>query len=235
MSIRPVLVLVLGLFTMPALADKVPVDLELAFVVDNSGSIDDDEVRLQRQGYADALAHPKVLNAIASGYLRKIAVAYIEFAALDCNQLSVAWAVIDGAAAAKAFGRKVVGLERWYCPGGNAVADALAFAAQSIETNGFEGTRRVIDISGDGPNTLGGTLTEIRDAVNTLGSTINGLVIDRPDIPDLFEYFTRYVIGGQGAFAIKADDRRTFAKAIFKKLLAEIAGRPPSLRTAGRN
>ncbi|MDP6390957.1 MAG: DUF1194 domain-containing protein [Alphaproteobacteria bacterium] len=212
----------------PAVAKKVPVDLELAFVVDLSGSIDDAEVRLQREGYSDALAHPRVLNAISGGFLRSIAVAYIEFAAEDCETLSVPWTLIGGRPAAAEFGRRVVERPRWFCVGGNAIGDAIAFATKSIEDNVFEGTRLVIDVSGDGTNTLGRSVTRARDAAVARNMTVNGLVIDRPDIPELYEYFKEFVIGGPGAFAIRADDRKTFAAAILKKLLAEIAARPPA-------
>ena len=56
---------------------KIPVDLELSFVVDASGSIDQEEIQLQRQGYADALTNPEVQRAISSGFLRSVAVTYI--------------------------------------------------------------------------------------------------------------------------------------------------------------
>lgn len=216
------------LLTGTAWAKKIPVDLELAFVVDLSGSIDDAEVRLQREGYREALAHPRVLNAIGGGFLRSIAVAYIEFAAEDCETLSVPWTLIGGRPAAAEFGRRVVERPRWFCAGGNAIGDAIAFATKSIEDNVFEGTRLVIDVSGDGTNTLGRPVTAARDAAVARNVTVNGLVIDRPDIPELYDYFKRFVIGGPGAFAVRADDRRTFAAAILKKLLAEIAARPPA-------
>ncbi len=199
------------------------VDLELAFVVDASGSIDDDEMRLQRQGYADALTHPKVLKAIGSGFLRSIAVAYIEFAADGCATLSVDWARISNRSEATAFGAKILALKRMSCPGGNAIGEAVAFATAALENNSFEGTRRVIDVSGDGPNTVGPEVEDARDAAVALRITVNGLVINRPMMPDLDEYYRRSVIGGPGSFVIKADDRRNFADAILKKIILEIA------------
>ena len=211
-------------FAAAAEVRPVPVDLELAFVVDQSGSIDQAETMLQRQGYARALTDPVVLRGITGGMLRSIAVAYIEFAAETCEQLSVPWTRIDGPGAAKAFAGRILALPIEYCPGGNAVGDALAFAAASIEANGFEGTRRVIDISGDGPNTLGRAIGPARDGIVAMGMTINGLVIDRPEMPELELYFRQAVTGGPGSFVIKAEDRRSFADAIMKKLILEIAG-----------
>lgn len=204
-------------------AEGVPVDLELAFVVDASGSIDPAETLLQRQGYADALANPRVLDVVTGGFLGSVAVAYIEFAAGGCERLSVPWTRIDGPASARSFGAAVLALPSIHCPGGNAVGDALAFATATLETNGFDGTRRVIDISGDGPNTLGRPVSLVRDAAVALGITINGLVIERPSMPNLEDYFRGAVTGGPGSFVIKAENRRVFAEAILKKILIEVA------------
>jgi Protein of unknown function (DUF1194) len=210
----------------PALAQGTPVDIELAFVVDASGSIDEAETRLQRQGYVDALANPNVQSAITGGLTGGIAVAYIEFAAEGCERLSVAWTRIHDVASAEAFGRRILAAPLQYCPGGNAVGDALAFAAHSIETNAFKGARRVIDISGDGPNTVGGAVESARDRIVASGVTINGLVIRRPSMPNLDQYFRSAITGGPGSFVIKADDRRNFAEAILKKMILEIAELP---------
>ena len=188
----------------------IPVDLELAFVVDASGSIDDDEFHLQRQGYADALVNPKVLSAIGTGFLGSIAVAYIEFSADGCTEMSVDWTRISDPASAKAFG-------------GNAIGEGMALAATSIEKNAFEGTRRVIDVSGDGPNTLGVPVEVVRDIAVANRMTINALVIERPEMPELDEYFRSFVTGGPRNFVIKAENRQTFAAAILKKMILEIA------------
>lgn len=218
----------------PAFAQRAPVDLELAFVVDASGSIDETETRLQRQGYAEALANPEVLKAIGSGFLRAIAVAYIEFAADGCASLSVAWTRIAGEKDATAFGARILAQPGVFCPGGNAIGEAVAFATASIESNGFEGTRRVIDVSGDGPNTVGIDVEPARDAAVAKRITVNGLVIERPMMPDLDSYYRESVTGGPGSFVIKAENRRTFADAIRKKLILEIAGTGLMRRADGR-
>ena len=183
---------------------KTGVDLELAFVVDASGSIDDLETRLQRQGYADALVHPRVLGAISSGFLRSIVVSYIEFAGPGCTRISVPWARIDGAAAAKVFGAAILAMDRMFCPGGNAITEAVVVATDAIQTNKFLGTRRVID------------------------------VIERPSMPDLDDYYRQAIAGGPGSFVIKAENRKVFARAILKKLILEIAGRMPEPSHARR-
>ena len=213
-------------------AQRVAVDLELAFVVDASGSIDEAETRLQRQGYADALTNPSVLKAVSSGFLRSIAVAYVEFAGLTCERLSVPWARVGDLKSAKAFAAQILAQPRMFCPGGNAIGDAVAFAAASIKGNGFEGSRRVIDVSGDGPNTLGQPVELARDVAVAARMTINGLVIERPMMPNLDAYYRQAVTGGPGSFVIKAKDRRSFADAILKKMILEIAGAAPARQEA---
>jgi len=210
----------------PATAQGTPVDIELAFVVDASGSIDGTETKLQRQGYVDALANATVQSAITGGLTGGIAVAYIEFAAVGCTRLSVSWTRIHDLASAEAFGQQIVAAPLKFCPGGNAIGDALSFAAQSIATNGFQGTRRVIDISGDGPNTVGSSVEFARDRIVASGVTINGLVIRRLSMPNLEAYFRGAITGGPGSFVIKAEDRKSFAEAILKKMILEIAEQP---------
>ena len=189
---------------------------------------------ITKEAISDALAHPRVQRAITSGFLRSIAVAYIEFAGPGCTRLSVPWTRIDGPEAAKAFGAAILAQDRMYCPGGNAISEAVAVAADSFETNGFLGTRRVIDVSGDGPNTIGEPMELVRNIIVARGITINGLVIERPTMPDLDIYYRQVITGGPGSFVIKAESRKTFAQAILKKLILEIAGRTPGDRRARR-
>ncbi|MHA1108554.1 MAG: DUF1194 domain-containing protein [Alphaproteobacteria bacterium] len=228
LRIFPIAALIAGLAWFgPAAAQRaIPVDLELAFVVDASGSIDDEETRLQRKGYADALVNARVLKAIGDGFLRSISVAYIEFAGPYCTRFAVPWTRIAGRASAAAFGNAILAKDRIDCPGGNAIGEAVAFAAESIKTNAFDGTRRVIDVSGDGPNTIEPPIQPVRDAAVKAGIIINALAIFRPTHPDLPQYYKDYVTGGPGSFVIKADSRRNFAEAILRKLVREIAARP---------
>jgi hypothetical protein len=224
----------IALLTSPAEAQrKTSVDLELSFVVDASGSIDQEEMQLQRQGYANALVNPDVLKAIDSGFLRSIAVSYIEFAADGCIWQWLNWVKISDRASAAAAGAKIVAAPREFCSGGNAIGDAVAFATKSTLENSFDGTRKVIDVSGDGPDTTG--LIAVEDAradALAKGFTINGLVIERPAMPDLPEYYKRSITGGPRSFVIQAKDRRSFADAIVKKLTLEIADRLPDRQQA---
>ncbi|MFT5485809.1 MAG: hypothetical protein ACI9JL_003826 [Paracoccaceae bacterium] len=228
--------LAIVLATAPAAAQrKTPVDLELSFVVDASGSIDQEEIQLQRQGYADALANPQVQRAISSGFLRSIAVTYIEFAADQCVWQWLNWTKVSNLATARAAGAKILAAPREFCSGGNAIGDAVAFATKSTLENSFDGTRKVIDVSGDGPDTTGAIAVEDARAVALAnGFTINGLVIHRPSMPELGDYYRSSITGGPRSFVIKAESRRSFADAIVKKLILEISDIAPDRQRAAR-
>jgi hypothetical protein len=207
------------------------VDLELVLLADATGSIDDGEIRFQRQGYADAITHPAVIAAIEGTASGRIAVTYIEWGHVGSQDIVVDWTVIDGAASAAAFaGALMVPPRR--AGGGNAIGAALLFGKARIEENDLEGLRRVIDISADSAaNFSGPPIITARDEVVAAGITINGLpvlcrecVSGRPINYDLEAAFTDQVIGGPGAFVVTADSPATFAEAVRRKLVLEIAG-----------
>jgi len=236
MATRPLavllLVLALGLAGR-AWGAGMPVDLELVLAVDVSGSVDEEEGQLQRLGYVEAFQNPKIASAIRSGPYGRIAVTYVEWAGEHYQRTVVDWMVLDGAGAPKAFAdtlaMKPIGRERW-----TSISAAIEYCVPRFDDNGFDGTRKVIDISGDGPNNNGPPIEWSRDAALAHGITINGLPIvnDRPnpwggEAPrDLDSYYRNRVIGGPGAFIVVAQDFGAFAEAILNKLLLEIAGKP---------
>ena len=219
---------------LPARAET-PVDVELVLAVDISGSVDPEEGRLQRQGYIDAIAHPQVVDAITSGPMGRIAVAYLEWSGDGQQYVVVPWKLIDGPDSAQAFSDLLaeapVGSGRY-----TSISGAIDFAVPMFERNGFEGLRKVIDVSGDGVNNRGRMVSSARDAAVAAGVVVNGLPIinDRPNpfgtyTPrDLDTYFEREVIGGPGAFVMVAESFQTFGSAILAKLLREIAAAPPA-------
>ncbi|MBL22438.1 MAG: hypothetical protein CMM48_00915 [Rhodospirillaceae bacterium] len=191
-----------------------PVDLELVLAIDVSASIDKQEAALQRAGTIAALTDPEVIKTIQAGLLGKIAVTYMEWAGSERVTLIADWAVISDAKSAKAFARRVakapldVNLF-------TSISFALGYAARKFENNGFEGTRRVIDISGDGPNNQGLLVDQMRNRIVRAGITINGLPIVNnkpgrygwPPYPQLAEYYEDCVIGGQGAGGVSGGCR----------------------------
>lgn len=208
------------------------VDLELVLLADASGSIDDGEIRFQRQGYAAAITDPEILGAIALGHDGRIAVTYVEWGRADSQDVVVPWTVIDGPQSAAAFAGALLAAPR-RAAGMNAIGSALAAAQALIAGNDIDGYRRVIDLSADSANSWGGVpVPEARAAALAADITINGLAVlcrscsGRPIDYDLEAAFARDLVAGPGAFVITADDRTSFAEAVRKKLLLEIAGAP---------
>lgn len=223
--------LVLAALVAPAAAEEV--DLELVLAADGSGSIDDDELRLQRSGYADALESPEVLAAIRDGVIGTVAVAYTEWGGATSQHTIVDWHVIKDAASAKIFADKVRREPRkaW---GHNSISGAMLYGAKLMRDNAADGARKVIDISGDGPQIGGPPLAPARAEVLAEGIVINGLVINRPGGrvggAGLVDHYNNEVIGGPGAFVMVAEDTKVFAAAVRAKLIREIAANPPPLR-----
>jgi hypothetical protein len=217
----------LGVAT-PALAE--PVDLELVLLADASGSIDEEEIRFQRENYAIALQHPEILTAIrVGGYLGKIAVSFVEWGDMVHQDVVVPWTVIDGPESATAFGEALRAAPR-RAFGGNAIGQALSFATDHIERNDLDGERKVIDLSADSAANFSGlSIAEGRAIALAAGITINGLAIacrhcsGRPIAYDLEDRFAREIIGGPGSFVVSAESRENFAEAVRRKLLLEIA------------
>ena len=214
---------------------EMPVDLELILAVDVSRSIDREEARLQRQGYVDAFRDPALARVIGSGFIGKIAVGYFEWAGEGHARVVVPWTVIDGEKSAGAFAET---LSQSKPPGSarrTSISHAIEFALPWFDGNGIAGTRRVIDVSGDGPNNDGDLVLSARAKALAAGVTINGLPImghsrglySRYNLPDLDLYFRDCVIGGPGAFMEVAVDFPDFARAVRRKLILEIAGRTP--------
>ncbi len=212
------------------------VDLELVLAADISGSMDLEEAVLQRQGFVRAFRHPDVTEAIQGGRFGRIAVTYVEWAGDHYQNTLVDWLEVADATSAAVFAEAVerpsVNTEEF-----TSISTVIAYGARSFEGNGFRGDRRIIDISGDGPNNNGVDVVDARDLALAKGIVINGLPIinDRPNIygyppmPELDLYYEDCVIGGQGAFVVVADGYKDFARAIRRKLVLEIAGRAPPI------
>ena len=231
-----ILCLAVGPFA-PAAA-QTEVDLELVLLADATGSIDDAEISFQRQGYAEAITDPSVIAAIQSTAHGRIAVTYVEWAHAASQDVVVGWTLIDGPESAAAFAEALIPPPR-SAYGSNAIGAALLFGKALIEGNDIEGFRRVIDLSADSAtNTSGPPIEAARDEVVAAGITINGLAVlcrhcsGRPINYDLEAAFADRIIGGPGSFVVTADDPSTFAHAVRRKLILEIAGGPTSPQDA---
>ncbi len=216
----------------PPPAPRTEVDLELVLAVDISRSMDFDEQELQRAGYVEAFRHPDVIAAIGAGLTGRIAVTYLEWAGPGAQLHVIPWTLIDGPQSAHAFADAMaaapIGRERR-----TSISDGLIVAASLLADSPYAGLRKVIDVSGDGPNNTGPPVLEARQMVLDLGITINGLpIVLRPgggfyDVADLDLYYEHCVIGGPGAFLVTVETLDRFALAIRRKLMLEIAGAIP--------
>jgi len=221
------------------LADKEgapSVDVELVLAVDVSYSMDMDELAIQREGYAQAIVSKEFLQALKSLPNGKISVTYFEWAASSDQKVIIPWRVIDGPETADAVAEEIMKtpIRR---ASRTSISGAIYFAMPLFEANPYRGLRRVIDISGDGPNNNGAPVTGARDIALAKGITINGLpiMVKEPsystmDIENLDLYYEDCVIGGPGSFVVSIKDRDKFKEAIRTKLLLEVAGRTPERR-----
>jgi hypothetical protein len=213
------------------------VDLELIIAVDVSYSMDLDELAVQREGYAQAIVSKEFLQALKNGPNSKIAVTYFEWSASSDQKIVIPWRVIDGPETADAVASEI--MKTPVRRGSRtSISGAITFAMPLFEENPYRGLRRVIDISGDGPNNNGAPITGARDAALEKGIVINGLpiMVKEPsyatmDIDNLDLYYEDCVIGGPGSFVVSIKDRDTFKEAIRTKLILEVAGRTPERRT----
>jgi len=226
------LALTVCLFTLPAAA-QTRVDLELVLAVDTSRSMDYDELRLQREGYAAALEHPAVSSALSMGPMGRAAIIYFEWGGPGVHRILADWTLIENAQDAARVAQRLRA-EPIKGQRGTSISSAMEHALHLLESNRYEGTRRVLDISGDGPNNGGRPVDAVRDELARAGVEINGLpfmvkAAGGPySIPDLDLYYQDCVITGESAFVIPIHQIDRLVISIRQKLVLEIAGlRPP--------
>jgi Protein of unknown function (DUF1194) len=214
----------------------IPVDTELVLAVDVSYSMDPEEQQLQREGYIEALTSREFMQALRGGTHAKVAVTYFEWAGPFDQKIIVPWRMIDGPETADGVANDI-SRAPYRRASRTSISSALQFAKPLFDASGFNGIRRVIDVSGDGANNSGPPVTVVRDDVLSAGITINGLpiMLKRPntftmDIENLDVYYEDCVIGGPGAFIIPIHNREQFKEATRTKLVLEIAGREPERR-----
>jgi hypothetical protein len=207
--------------------DPLDVDVELVLAVDISHSMKEDEQELQRNGYIRALTSSDFLAALRTGPYGRIAVTYIEWAESDVQRVVIDWALVEDEASARKVAARLAAMP---LHSGNftSISSAISFATARFG-QGFRGLRRVIDVSGDGPNNHGPPIEEARAAALAAGVIINGLPIlirdgESADSPALSDYYSACVIGGEGAFVEPVHTALDFDRAVRTKLVREVAG-----------
>jgi hypothetical protein len=220
-----------GLARRPALAAGPVVDLQLILAADVSRSINDARFQLQREGYAAAIADPRVVRAMTGGRLKRIALGYCEWSSPSQQITLVDWTVIDGQETAEGFAGQLLLPPRPFAAS-TAIGEAIGYALREFDRCPFPSDRRTIDISGDGTNTNGLPADVARDRAVAAGITINGLAI-LSDMPSTWNpnhthppggldgWYRENVIGGPGAFLLSVMGFETFAFAMANKLSRE--------------
>lgn len=229
--------LLIAAFIPPARAAE-KVDLLLVLAADVSRSVDAPKFKLQREGYAAAVANSRVLDAIRSGRNQRIAVMFMEWSGNGNQKVVIDWTVIDGPQAAQGFADLLLELPRAFADR-TSISGGIDGAVAQFARAPYFAERQTIDVSGDGTDNAGRDVTLSRDEALRLGITINGLVIlsdtPMPWNPEhtnppggLAKYYRDNVTGGPGSFVIEAKDFTSFGEAIVKKMIAEIADATPA-------
>jgi hypothetical protein len=215
-----VLVVVATALALSAQTDD-EVDLNLVLAVDCSWSVDSGEFALQMQGVAEAIGSPEVLTAIEAGPNRRVAIAVLQWSAVNTQQVVVPWTIVADAASAAQLAREIALAPRLVNEGATSITSAIDAGLILHMSAPYRTQRRVIDISGDGVNNNGGAPDGARDRAVRRGIVINGLAILN-EVFYLDTYYKNHVIGGSGAFVMHAEDYEAFRQAIKRKLLREL-------------
>lgn len=233
------LAILFGLSATGRAAEKV--DLLLVLSSDVSRSVTSDKFKLQREGYAAAIANPRVLESIKGGRYGRIAVAFLEWSGYGNQKVVIDWTVIDGEASAHTFGTRLLEEPRAFADR-TSISAGIEGAMAALDKAPFQSERMTIDVCGDGTNNSGRDVRSARDEALNKGIVINGLVIltetPMPWNPDhthppggLDKYYRDNVTGGPGSFVMVAKDFESFGEAIVKKMIAEIADASQPLGT----
>ena len=198
------------------------VDLQLVLAVDASGSVNQERFELQKQGYAAAFRNPRVQRAIQSGSTKSIAVTMVQWTGPSQQILVVPWTLVRDRTSANELADDIEKSQRQLFGGGTSISGAIDFSVALMPTGPYRGTKQIIDISGDGSNNRGRSVTAARDDAVRAGISINGLPILAFE-RDLHRYYFNNVIGGPGAIMVPAETYEAFADAIIKKLIMEIS------------
>lgn len=205
-------------------AHAIAVDTELSLLIDVSGSVDTSEYNLMMDGYANAFRDGEIQSNILStsdGDLGKIAVNVVFFSSGAFNTVLDTFTLLDTAAAINTFADTLDSFTR---PGrgGTEIYKGIN-ASVALLTNNFEGKNLVIDVSGDGDNSVASLDQLARDSAEAVGVTINGISIG----PNAIKTYYSNNIKTADGFVIHATSFETFSQGIKDKLNFETSGNDP--------
>lgn len=193
--------------------------LALILAVDVSGSVDEQEYRVQMDGLATALRDGIVVDALID---QDAHVSLIQWSGSSRQEQSVAWTRVTRVEDAHRLADAIEAAPRRWRNYSTAIGEALVLAMtafQSLEAT-TQCSRRVIDVSGDGMSNEGPPPQDMRLALRGAGITVNALAIEG-DGDDLTAYFYEHLIEGEGAFVITANGFGEYPAQIRRKLQRE--------------
>jgi hypothetical protein len=215
----------------PAHAMSCP-GVALVLAIDASSSVDDLEYDLQMRATAMALVDPEVVIGMQS--VGGVALAAVIWGDSATGTQIVDWHLVASMRQAQVFAGTLAAQPRLV--GGNTdLGHGIDRALDLFELWDGCATRQVIDVSGDGRETLYArsrimSLPEARQRAQDMGVQINGLAIATEDL-DLADYYLTRMIVGEGAFVMNVTGLHAFQDAMEQKLLREI-GNPFMLAAA---
>jgi hypothetical protein len=201
--------------------------------------MNNDEFQIEREGTAEAFLDPQVIAAIQSGSLGRIAVAMFDFSSPEDDRLVVGWQIIRDRPTAAAFANAVRNAPRTFGRR-TSVSGALEFGSALLLSSDKDivATRKVIDVSGDGPNNDGNPMTEVHDRIMEQHIVVNGLPVmdDNANgyFPDLDKYYAGCVVGGPGSFVVVVRRYADYSAAMRHKLILEISRNENQIRQAAK-
>lgn len=211
--------LIFALAALPARA----CDTALVLAVDISGSIDASEYAIQMQGLEIALVDPDVTEALVQG---QVALTVVHWSGVGQQAVVLPWQRMLSHAHVAAFARRAGAVPRAFNASDTAVGEAISFAAAQFAAV-TDCRRRIIDISGDGPENAGFTVSRARAAALAQGIEINAIAIEEFGSANaVTNFYRRWVIGPTG-FVVTARSVADYPATLRIKLLRELT-RPVS-------
>jgi Protein of unknown function (DUF1194) len=211
-----------GLLSSASLSQgETPVAIELVLALDSSASMNKAEFALQIKGIAAAFKDPAVLQAVVDLQPLGVAIAVTQWGGPGESRIVVPFTRITSQRQAKAFGYRVSRGSRSFTATTTSIVTAIEDSVALLDANGFDGQRKVVDVSGDGVDNSGLDLERARAMARASGVVVNGLAIESEQ-SGLFDYYTQHVITGADSFAVRATDFEDYARAIREKLLKEL-------------
>lgn len=213
--VKAALIFLAGVFA-PSLA-AASCSVALALTVDVSGSINEQEYRLQMDGLATALRDTTVGDALVSS---QAALMLVQWSGESRQQVSIAWRRMLSMEDVEEFALAVQRTPRAWAVFSTSIGNALLFTAAQFDEVA-DCNKKVIDVSGDGYSNEGPEPIDISRELARQGFQINGLAIEGDEF-ELTQYFKHNVIGGEAAFVFTAETYADYPRTIWRKLLSEL-------------